>query len=71
MKVFLCYRSKERNIFFSLMEWMMTDISANSADFESGDSARQLRKRLMIGLGIGVTLCALAYGGYAYLLTSA
>jgi membrane fusion protein (multidrug efflux system) len=71
MKVFLFHRSKERNIFFSLMEWMMTDISANSADFESGDSARQLRKRLMIGLGIGVTLCALAYGGYAYLLASA
>jgi len=49
----------------------MTDITADTADFESKPATRgKLRKRLMLGLGLGVAAAALAYGGYYLLLGS-
>jgi membrane fusion protein (multidrug efflux system) len=51
----------------------MTDITADNAHFEpaaKSASRSQLRKRLMIGLGLGAVLAALAYGGYELLVAS-
>ncbi len=53
----------------------MTDITAENADFVFTDSARaakqsKLRRRLLIGLGAGVVLSAIAYGGYDVLVAS-
>ena len=51
----------------------MTDITADTADFEAAAkpaSRGKLRKRLMLGLGLGVAAAALAYGGYYLLVAS-
>ena len=52
----------------------MTDITAENADFQPAAAPPtrkgQLRRRLMIGLGMGVVLAGLAYGGYALLVAS-
>ncbi|HEY0265460.1 MAG TPA: HlyD family efflux transporter periplasmic adaptor subunit [Rhizomicrobium sp.] len=51
----------------------MTDITADNAHFETPARRKTntgLRKRLMIGLGLGVALGAAAYGGYYALVAS-
>ena len=52
----------------------MTDITAENADFQPAPAPStrkgQLRRRLMIGLGMGVVLAGLAYGGYDLLVAA-